>query len=394
MVSKMHSSERFWSASLAELKRGYREDAAVYQCLLCGNRTDKGIVYPHEGLLYTPEKMMQTHIQKKHGSVFDYLLGLDKKITGLSEHQKTLLQLFFQGKSNAEIQNEMGIGSLSTIRNHRFALKEKARQAKLLLVIMELLQEREQRGFADLAFSSDSERPKTLAIGPYQLTEEEIAKIINKCFPQGPAGPLKTFDLKQKSRLVVLWEIAKRFEAHRIYSEKEVNEALKHVYAADYATIRRQLIEYGFMDRTPDGREYWLKDTNSAGGQTGKEEADMERKKELKQLYKEMKTEGGVYLIRNTRNQKVLVVSTPNLKTINGRKMQLRDGTHQNRQLQEELRHYGPDAFVFEVLEVLEEKADASFNKAEALKQLEQKWLEKLQPYGERGYNQLKDGDH
>ena len=390
----MFNSEGFWQASLAELKRGYREDDSVYQCLLCGNRTEKGIVYPHEGLLYTAEKMMQTHIQKKHGSVFDFLLGLDKKITGLSEHQKTLLQLFFQGKSNAEIQNEMGIGSLSTIRNHRFALKEKARQAKLLLVIMELLQDQDKRNPADLVFSSNPDRPQAVVIGPYRLTGEEIAKIINKCFPQGPTGPLKTFDLKQKNRLVVLWEIAKRFDAQRTYSEKEVNEVLKTVYAADYATIRRQLIEYGFMDRTPDGREYWLMEASVSESETEKEEADMERKKELKQLYKKMKTEGGVYLIRNTKNQKVLVVSTPNLKTINGRKMQLRDGTHQNRQLQEELRHYGPEAFVFEVLEVLEEKVDAGFNKAEALKQLEQQWLEKLQPYGERGYNQLKVEDN
>ncbi len=390
----MFNLERFWQTSLAELKRGYGEDAAVYQCLLCGHRTEKGIVYPHEGMLYTAEKMMQTHIQKKHGSVFDYLLSLDKKITGLSEHQKTLLQLFFQGKSNAEIQNEMGIGSLSTIRNHRFALKEKARQAKLLLVIMELLQDREQRSSTDLTFSPNSDRPQAVAIGPYRLTREEIEKIINKCFPQGPTGPLKTFDLKQKNRLVVLREIAKRFSADQTYSEKEVNEVLKYVYAADYATIRRQLIEYGFMDRTPDGREYWLKNAGTCESEPEKEEADMERKKELKQLYKEMKTEGGVYLIRNTKNQKVLVVSTPNLKTINGRKMQLRDGSHQNRQLQEDLRQYGPEAFVFEVLEVLEEKADPSFNKAEALKQLEQKWLEKLQPYGEHGYNPLKVEDN
>ena len=389
----MFNSERYWQASLEDLKRGYGEDAAAYQCLLCGHRTEKGIVYPHEGMLYTAEKMMQAHIQKKHGSVFEYLLGLDKKITGLSEHQKTLLQLFFQGKSNAEIQNEMGIGSLSTIRNHRFALKEKARQAKFLLVIMELLQDQDQQSSADLA-SKDSDRPQAAVVGPYRLTGEEIAKIINKCFPQGPTGPLKTFDLKQKNRLVVLREIAKRFETRRTYSEKEVNQVLKYVYAADYATIRRQLIEYGFMDRTPDGREYWLKESGAGESETEKEEADMERKKELKQLYKEMKTEGGVYLIRNTKNQKVLVVSTPNLKTINGRKMQLRDGSHQNRQLQKELREYGHEAFVFEVLEVLEEKADPSFNKTDALKQLEQKWLEKLQPYGERGYNQLKAEDN
>ena len=81
------------------------------------------------------------------------------------------------------------------------------------------------------------------------------------------------------------------------------------------------------------------------------------------------------------------MVSTPNLKTINGRRLQLADGSHQNKQLQEEVKQYGAEAFVFEVIEVLEEKEEGIFDKAEELKKLEKKWLEKLQPYGERGYN-------
>lgn len=114
----------------------------------------------------------------------------------------------------------------------------------------------------------------------------------------------------------------------------------------------------------------------------------MDRKKELKRLYKEMKTEGGVYQIRNTKNNKVFVTATPNLKTMNGRKGMLSGGVHKNRQLQEEWSYFGEDAFVFEVLEVLEEKEEGFFDKADELKKLEQKWLDQLQPFGERGYNQ------
>jgi hypothetical protein len=371
--------ERFWEASLEEMKRGYWEDPAGYGCLLCGHRLEKGIIYQGDGVLYEAEKYMQVHIQKKHNSVFDYLLGLDKKMTGLSEHQKELLQLFYQGKSNTEIQKEMGIGSSSTIRHHRFVLKEKARQARVFLVIMELLKEMDE----SRPSSSDSATTQNSApviVGPFRLTREEVDKILKRCFPEGTDGQLKTFDLKLKSRLVVLREITKKFEAQRIYHEKEVNEILKSVYD-DYVTLRRQLVEYGYMGRKADGSEYWLTETD------GDEEENMERKKELKQLYKEMKIEGGVYQIRNTVNQKVLVVSTPNLKTINGRRMQLAAGSHQNKQLQEEVKQYGVEAFVFEVLEVLEEKEEGSFDKGEELKKLEKKWLEKLQPYGERGYN-------
>jgi len=114
----------------------------------------------------------------------------------------------------------------------------------------------------------------------------------------------------------------------------------------------------------------------------------MDRKKELKQQYKEMKTEGGVYQIRNIKNQKVFVVATPNLKTINGRQIELLRGGHKNRQLQEEYNQFGQEAFVFEVLEVLEEKEEGFFDKADELKKLHVKWIEKLQPFGERGYHQ------
>ena len=40
-------------------------------------------------------------------------------------------------------------------------------------------------------------------------------------------------------------------------TEQEVNEILRPIYE-DYMTIRRYLIMYGFMERTKDGRQYWL----------------------------------------------------------------------------------------------------------------------------------------
>lgn len=49
---------------------------------------------------------------------------------------------FYQGASDQQIVTELGIGSRSTIRNHRFALREKEKQARVLLAIMELLEER------------------------------------------------------------------------------------------------------------------------------------------------------------------------------------------------------------------------------------------------------------
>lgn len=58
---------------------------------------------------------------------------------------------------------------------------------------------------------------------------------------------------------LALRKIAAVFQDGQTYTEKEVNQMLKGVYE-DYATVRRHLIEYGFLDRKRDGSQYWLKE--------------------------------------------------------------------------------------------------------------------------------------
>ncbi|KWW15954.1 MULTISPECIES: GIY-YIG nuclease family protein [Bacillaceae] len=116
----------------------------------------------------------------------------------------------------------------------------------------------------------------------------------------------------------------------------------------------------------------------------------MDRKKELKQLFKETKVEAGIYQIKNQHNHKVFIASTRNLKTLKGKQFELSMGTSTNKALQEEWNHYGKDAFVFEVLEVLKPKETGFFDTKRELQKLEEAWLEKVQPYGERGYNKEK----
>lgn len=118
-----------------------------------------------------------------------------------------------------------------------------------------------------------------------------------------------------------------------------------------------------------------------------KGERKLNRKKELKQLYKETEIEGGIYCIRNIKNEKVYVESTRNFKTMSGRQLLLNMGSHTNKALQDDWKEYGADVFEFEILEVLKKKETGYFNEKEELKKLEEKWLEKLQPFGERGYN-------
>jgi hypothetical protein len=53
--------------------------------------------------------------------------------------------------------------------------------------------------------------------------------------------------------------LAGKFEPGRIYSEAEVNDILEDWHAFnDAAVLRRFLIDLGIMQRTSDGRQYWL----------------------------------------------------------------------------------------------------------------------------------------
>ncbi|MBN6187490.1 DUF2087 domain-containing protein [Aneurinibacillus sp. BA2021] len=249
-------TDLFWNASLPEIKRGYiyEPEAESYTCLICGRRFIQGVIYPHEDTLYDAETFTRLHITHEHGSPFDFLINLDKKLTGLTDHQKTIARYFYEGLSDNDIVKKLDGGSTSTIRNHRFTLREKAKQAKMLLAIMELMEEKTARSQRFISIP----RSAAAVDERFAITEEENEAILTTYFKQGPDGPLSEFPKKEKRKVAILKHIAQRFELNRRYTEAEVNRILKEAYP-DYVTIRRYLIEYGFMDRTPDCSAYWMK---------------------------------------------------------------------------------------------------------------------------------------
>jgi hypothetical protein len=110
--------------------------------------------------------------------------------------------------------------------------------------------------------------------------------------------------------------------------------------------------------------------------------------KDIKREYKERKKPAGVFQVKNTASGKVLLGSSLNLEgPLNGHKFMLTIGSHRNVALQKEWNEYGADKFVFEILEVVKVKDDPNFNIEDELTLLEQIWLEKPQPFGEKGYN-------
>ncbi len=114
----------------------------------------------------------------------------------------------------------------------------------------------------------------------------------------------------------------------------------------------------------------------------------MKSRNELKREYRERKKPAGVFQIRNRANGKVLLGSSLNLEgPLNAHKFMLSIGRHRNEVLQKEWNEFGPEQFVFEILEVVKVTDDPNFNISDELTLLEQIWLEKIQPFGEKGYN-------
>jgi group I intron endonuclease len=114
----------------------------------------------------------------------------------------------------------------------------------------------------------------------------------------------------------------------------------------------------------------------------------MRSRQDIKREYKERKKPAGIFQVKNTVNGKVHLGSSLNLEgPLNRQKFMLTTGSHLNAELQKDWNHYGPDKFVFEILEVVKVKDDTDFNLEDELTLLEQIWIEKLQPFGERGYN-------
>lgn len=67
----------------------------------------------------------------------------------------------------------------------------------------------------------------------------------------------KNFPKNDFEKQAILIYLLDNFEDKKKYSEKEVNEKIK-TYFEDYATIRRELINFGYMQRNPHLGEYWV----------------------------------------------------------------------------------------------------------------------------------------
>ncbi len=252
----------FAKMNLDEIKNGYcfSNENNCYICNICGKEYEIGEVFQSEDRFFNAEKMINIHMGKEHPNMLELLTANNKKYTGITENQKEILELMYQGMTDIEIAKKTGVAA-ATIRHQRFVFREKAKQAKLYLAIYELALnglEKEKTPVGNRSEIIDIHAGARMIDDRYMVTKAEEEKILEVMFTSLSPLKLKVFSSKEKKKIVILKKISQQFQRNKRYSEKEVNGILKQIHE-DFATLRRYLIEYGFMERTNDCKEYWLK---------------------------------------------------------------------------------------------------------------------------------------
>ncbi len=98
----------------------------------------------------------------------------------------------------------------------------------------------------DLKAFSDARK----ALGKYKGVKArptDTRELVLDTFLRG--GKLSAFPKKHEQIVIVLEEIARKFEPEKQYAERDVNVILEEV-DQDYCTLRRALVDYGYLNRS------------------------------------------------------------------------------------------------------------------------------------------------
>jgi len=115
----------------------------------------------------------------------------------------------------------------------------------------------------------------------------------------------------------------------------------------------------------------------------------MTNRRELIKEYKKSIQPMGIVQVKNLRNNRVYLTASANTPgTINSIRFQLKMGNFlPSAGLANDWKEMGEENFVIEVLDVLKPVDDPAYDYRDDLKALEAMWLDKLKPFGERGYH-------
>jgi len=239
------------SLSIDEFACGFYVKGDKYTCIHCGESFEEGRVYKTAEGLVVARRAACAHVASEHGGPFLALAGLGA--AGLPEAQERVLRLRYEGLGDQEIAVELGGKAVSTVRNHRLALRRREVEARAFLALARLVEQKRESRAGAVAY------PEALTVSDERtkVTPDEAELIEGKYLRVGREGAfsLASWPRKQKEKLVLLLKISRQFDHGRGYSEREVNAVLQPIWP-DYAELRRYLVEYGFLSRKPDCSEY------------------------------------------------------------------------------------------------------------------------------------------
>ncbi|MEY8261565.1 LuxR C-terminal-related transcriptional regulator [Oscillospiraceae bacterium 50-60] len=131
----------FKELSIEEMVRGYTENPVTgsLRCVFCCEVFERGLIYTSRGRTVTAERAAEEHMLDEHDGAFYGMLRLGKAIHGLSESQQDILEGMYLEKDNRELGEEMGI-SAATVRTHKFNIQRMKREAKILLAMLEQIE--------------------------------------------------------------------------------------------------------------------------------------------------------------------------------------------------------------------------------------------------------------
>lgn len=113
----------------------------------------------------------------------------------------------------------------------------------------------------------------------------------------------------------------------------------------------------------------------------------MKTKKELKESYKQIKPQMGVFQLKNISTNKIFIDNAIDMKSKWNRHLtELRLGSHRNHQLQSDWNALGMDSFTFEILSELKTEDNINVDYQRELKTLQNMVKEELNHPVEKMY--------
>lgn len=114
----------------------------------------------------------------------------------------------------------------------------------------------------------------------------------------------------------------------------------------------------------------------------------MDRRKELKEMYKNLRPDMGLFIIKSKINDKCYIEGTQDLKAaLNSTKFKLGLGNHPNKELQKHWQEQGEPSFTIQILEELKyDEDETKIDYSEELDILKLLWEDRLSSQGAEFY--------